>query len=369
MANPEWTQWLPRQRWYAGRDRVVSAVQPHVVVALRDGLNLTLLDVAYTDGSVDRYQVVVPPESEPEAARQLLELMETAAALPASAPARIIGSEQSNTSVVFGEQVILKLFRRVGGGVNPDIELNQVLSAAGDAHVARLLGSFEITVEGQPCALAMASEYNADAVDGWTVATAGDLDREQAYRLGEAVASVHADLAAAFGTSHATMPVDRMRQRLAAAVTHIPQLAAYATAIENRYAALAGEPITVQRVHGDLHLGQVLRTPHRWMLIDFEGEPGAPAAQRRTPDSPLRDIAGMLRSFSYAGIDEVLVGGAFCDGYRYRSGTDPREYAAVLTGYQLDKAVYEATYEARHRPDWLHIPMKAVARLVGDYGS
>ena len=361
-------QWLPSQRWYAGRDRVLAEVRPRVLVPLRDGVNLTLLDVTYTDGSTERYQVVVPPGAESEAARHVLALMDPGVVLPADAPARVIATEQSNTSVVLGEQAIVKLFRRVAVGVNPDIELNRVLGAASNPHVARLLGWFDITEDGNPCPLAMASQYFTGSVDGWTMATDGDLDAADCSRLGEAVASVHADLATALGTSTATVPVDRMRQRLASAVTSVPPLARYAPAIAERYAALEGEPIGVQRVHGDLHLGQVLRTPQAWLLIDFEGEPGAVPAQRRQPDSPLRDVAGMLRSFGYAQLAQAT-SDAFCGGYGLRSGTDPREHAPVLAAYQLEKAVYEAAYEARHRPDWLHIPVEGIARLVGERGS
>jgi len=371
-VNPEWVQWLPRQRWYAGRDRVLSAVAPHVVLLLGGGLTLTLLNITYTDGSTERYQVVVPLDCEPAAARQLLGLMEPGVVAPVDAAARVIGSDQSNTSVVFGEQVIVKLFRRVAVGVNPDIELNRILGAVGNPHVARLLGSVEITDGGQPCPLGMASEYAADSVDGWTMAIAGDLDAGESYRLGEAVASIHADLATALGTSTAAMPVDRMRRRLASAAISVPPLAEYIPAIEDRYAALAGRPVDVQRVHGDLHLGQVLRTPHMWLLIDFEGEPGALPAQRREPDSPLRDVAAMLRSFGNSTADPSVVertSTAFCDGYAHRSGTHPREHAAVLACYELDKAVHETAYAAQYRPGWLHVPMDAIARLAGERGS
>jgi len=345
----------------------LSAVGPRTVLPLRGGLELTLLDITYTDGSAECYQVAVPPDAESEAARQLLELMESGVVLPGDAAVRVIASEQSNTSVVVDERVIVKLFRRVAVGVHPDIELNRILGAAGNPHVARLLGSLEITDAGQPCALGMASEYAADAVDGWTMAIAGHLDTEESYRLGEAVASVHADLAAALGVAPTTMPVDRMRQRLASALIGVPQLDEYAQAIEDRFATLVDESICVQRVHGDLHLGQVLRTPDTWLLIDFEGEPGAPPAQRREPDSPLRDVAGMLRSFAYATADPAVVAcnsAAFCEGYGHRSGTDPREHSEVVAGYELDKAVYETAYEARYRPDWLHIPMGFISGEV-----
>ena len=197
--KPDWLHWLPRQRWYAGRDWVLSAVQPRTVLPLRDGLDLTLLDITYTNGSAECYQVVLPPDAEPEAARQLFGMMETGVALPVSAAGRVLDTEQTNTSVVFGEQVILKLFRRVAVGVNPDIELNRILGAAGNPHVARLLGSLEITEAGQPCALGMASEYAADAVDGCEPALSWRKSwaslRPSPSKTSKSFASLHVSLA------------------------------------------------------------------------------------------------------------------------------------------------------------------------------
>ncbi|HEY7045488.1 MAG TPA: aminoglycoside phosphotransferase, partial [Nocardioidaceae bacterium] len=158
-------------------------------------------------------------------------------------------------------------------------------------------------------------------------------------------------------------------------------LAAGLRATYDAFAEAASE-VSLQRIHGDLHLGQALRTSHRWVLIDFEGEPMADLDDRRRPDSTLRDIAGMLRSFEYAGHHRVVEAGyqpqlsyrasewtqrnrdAFLAGYAEAADHDPREHEVPLRAFEADKAVYEAVYEARNRPAWLPIPLATLSRLA-----
>lgn len=313
---------------------------------------------------------------------------------------RVLGAEQSNTSVILGEVLLLKLFRQVSAGINPDIELHKALAETGCSNVAPLRGWIETTFDGELSMLGMAQDFVVDSAEGWTTALASvrdllasdlaaeDVDSDfasEAFELGVAVAHVHADLAEKLGTSKrpATASVDEILGRVEEAASIVPELAAHLPAARELIArAEATGTTTVQRIHGDLHLGQVLRTSSTWLLIDFEGEPAKPLEERRRPDSPLRDVAGMLRSFDYAA-HHLLLGAdsseatyarasnwaqrnttAFCDGYASVSAADPRADAALLGAYELDKAVYEAVYEARNRPTWLDIPMRAIRRLA-----
>ncbi len=321
----------------------------------------------------------------------------------------VMTAEQSNTSIAYGEDSILKLFRRLTPGANPDIEIHEALTRAGDQHIARLQGWISgvwSDPDGNEARgeLAMLQVYLVTATDGWALALASvrDLLMEQdlhpdevggdfageADRLGQATASVHAHLAEIFGTETLTSEqqdalAESMCERLSKAREIVPQLDDYAAGLERQYDQVRGlaSQVPVQRIHGDLHLGQTLRTVKGWKLIDFEGEPAKSLPERMATDSTLRDVAGMLRSFGYAagatlkqfGQSEQLVyrvnewvsrnRSAFLRGY-FGDQVVGDAQRSLLHAYEADKAVYEVVYEARNRPGWVSIPLHAVQRLA-----
>jgi maltokinase len=321
----------------------------------------------------------------------------------------ILTGEQSNSSVMFGEGSLMKLFRRVTAGENPEIEIVRALTEAGNPHVPALYGWVEARLDGgEPLELGILQQFLRTASDGWELALvslrnlfaeasvhareAGGDFASEAERLGFAVAEMHAGLAEVFPTetwrpTELARLADDMSGRLEDALETVPEIAPEAPGLHALFDAVRhlDHEVTAQRVHGDLHLGQTLRTVKNWKIIDFEGEPAKPLEQRRRPDSRWRDVAGMLRSFDYAAElsrmdhqestgdadanDEALAREwtdrnltAFISGYREGSGAETDE--VLLTAYAADKAVYEAVYEARNRPAWLPIPLGALSRLA-----
>lgn len=288
------------------------------------------------------------------------------------------------------------MFRALHHGDNPDVTVQSALNAAGSALVPPVIGNVtgEWDDRGEPSGrafghLAFAQEFLPDVQDAWRVAleaVAADSDfTGPARALGRATAEVHATLADVMPTEDTTPEVVErmiatMRRRLRIASAEVPVVAQDAEAIDAVFRAAESAPWPrLQRIHGDYHLGQVLSVPDRgWVLLDFEGEPLRPMHERRLPDVALRDVAGMLRSFDYAaGAHEQAAPGAsradwaaasrtaFLEGYTERAGDAVTAHRAVLDAFELDKAIYEAIYEARNRPEWLSIPVAAVQRLAG----
>jgi maltokinase len=327
----------------------------------------------------------------------------------------LFSGEQSNSSLAFGDDSLMKLFRKVTPGRNPDIEIHRALTERGSDHVAALYGWLELGGGdgAEPVQLAMLQQFLRTASDGWQIALASvrDLFAEadlradevggdfagEAERLGLATAQVHDVLAAEFptrswGADDLAALSAAMLSRLDAAMAVVPALEEHADLLRETFRAVAevGEEATAQRVHGDFHLGQTLRTVKGWKLVDFEGEPARPLADRVEPDLVWRDVAGMLRSFDYAAhavapdfaadedTDRQIAfraaewaarnQAAFVRGYTENSGRTTGGGLTplqdlVLRAYVADKAVYEAVYEARNRPTWLPIPLAAIARL------
>lgn len=266
-------------------------------------------------------------------------------------PATPMGAEQSNTNLIVGNTIV-KVFRRLEDGLNPDVEL---LSRIDNPSVAKVTGY--VTRDGRT--LAMQQERVA-GTDGFELATSGAaLDTEA---LGAAIASVHASLAGAFPTETTRELGAELNARLDRYLERAEVLRDFEAGIRKLYNDLP-HPLTIQRVHGDLHLGQTLYG-ERWTLIDFEGEPARPLAERRRPDHPMRDLAGMVRSFGYARavgeLDETWEAEHVAKLKRGYGDVDE----TLLAAYIADKAAYEVVYEANNRPDWVGIPLDALRFIL-----
>jgi predicted trehalose synthase len=456
-------EFIPEQRWFGHKGNALVGIELVDEVILSDGPPALVIAVVAVnfEGEVVYYQLPLlidgdgagrDATQEPDRLRLIGELMahgesvkgnsgvfhfggpglDPMAPPPGTGSVRVVGAEQSNTSVVLDEQVILKFFRRLDVGPNPDLELNRLLTHEGFEHVPAQVG--EITYEGTIDAeevqidLAIAQHFLADGTDAWenvlgrlqtfygevdpadasedrrflTEERSGDL-LESIASLGEAIASMH--IALARDESAPDLAPDAMTQedvaelkeRIEGALSGADTVADLSAAIERRLEALAGieDAGAKTRVHGDLHLGQVMTTPRGWMILDFEGEPLRSLEERRTKQSPLKDVAGMLRSFNYAAVAalfeidepgsdrwgelepwatcwENLARERFLTAYLTRAHEgrflpqDRDALIGLLSAFEIEKALYELVYEQGHRPKWVRIPEHGIRKALED---
>jgi trehalose synthase-fused probable maltokinase len=440
--------WVERQRWYASKSRHVTAIEISESVVLSEDpmLLLALVQARFATGQHELYQLalgfrrvgdgteqdsiavtegwsVYDALGEPAQAHELLRRIDAGEeldtgegclrfravdgtlAVPVDAVVRPIGVEQSNTSLVFGSELVLKIFRKLEPGINPDLEVLRFLTAREFPNIAALRGWFEYDGRAFAATLGLAQTFLPDATDGWELA----LDRIESDpegllgllgSLGTVTAEMHSTLASdandpAFAPeepsneslSLLTATIDEDIERIFLRLPDDERLAPIAGRgqdVRERLAARSqlGPGGRVIRIHGDFHLGQTLHTPRGWVIIDFEGEPARQLPERRLKRSPLRDVASMLRSFAYAtSALEILRGGSAPPDFEeraratflehYFAAVDPAllpggeaAVANLLSIFELEKAIYELQYELDNRPDWVTIPVAGIVRML-----
>jgi maltokinase len=442
-------EWVLAQRWFASKAREVAQLNVLEAVTLRDEspmLVLTLVEARFHTGTHELYQVplglrpaddgwgerviatvegwtVYDALADGAHGRELLHRIRGSAEFAArdgilrfrwaeSAAAgyggtvdvRPVGVEQSNSSVVFGEELILKVFRRLEPGVNPELELLRFLSERDFPHIAPLAGWYEYAGRLVDATLGTLQEYLTGARDGWALCL-DDLDSfvPRARDLGRVTGRLHTCLGSDAGdpdfapeepstenlsllTATVDEEIERMFVDLDPDDPALGPLGGRGQDVRERLQALShiGTGGRLIRTHGDFHLGQTMLTDRGWVILDFEGEPARPLPERRRKRSPLRDVAGMLRSFAYAASASELQRGAaapagweertresFLEGYfetvdsrLLPPGQDA--VARLLSVFELEKAVYELRYELNNRPDWVGIPVAGIVRLLED---
>jgi predicted trehalose synthase len=402
--------WLMEQRWFASKAREVGGanVLRHVTLSADPPLHLEIVELRFSAGTHELYQLLPGAPGAVEALGDLFGREAVAdgvsfhGGLAPSGHIRAMGAEQSNTSIVFGEEQVLKVFRRIEPGINPELEMLRFLSMREFENIATLTGWYEYSGELMQATLGILQEFIGEARDGWELALDDPLGiLRRIPELGAATGRMHTVLASD-STDAAFAPEEPSAEALALLTATIDEQ------IERAFLDLPGdnpalEPILGRgeeirdrlqlmshvgvggrliRHHGDYHLGQTMLRDAGWVILDFEGEPARSLLDRRRKRSPLRDVAGMLRSFAYAASAfELLRGtpapegweekarGAFLDAYFEAVDATllPAGQAAIsklLAIFELEKAVYELRYELNNRPDWVPIPVAGIRRLL-----
>lgn len=444
-------EWLLGRRWFGSKARDVAEIHVLDVVDLADGVAAALVEARFPGGTHDVYQLLLGTRADgmedavigevdgvtvsdafadPAACETLGRLLRENAEIHGEharvefhwlegvepprpgATVRGIGAEQSNTSIVFDDALVLKSFRRVEAGTNPELEMLRFLSARGFAHVAELGGWYQYEGEIMDATFGVVQRYVPGARDGWELALdelGSDPERfvDRLRNLGGVIGEMHSVLASdssdpAFAPEEPsdeslallTATIDEEIERVFLELPEMEDLepiVGHGAEVRDRLQLLShvGARGKLIRTHGDLHLGQTMLAAlgvgggtESWVILDFEGEPARPLLERRRKRSPLRDVAGMLRSFAYAASASELQRGkaapegweerareAFVGGYLETVDSvlmPPGEAATrtLLSIFELEKAVYELRYELNNRPDWVRIPVAGIFRLL-----
>jgi predicted trehalose synthase len=419
---------ITHQRWFGSKTRHVTHATLVDRAVLRESdprLELQLVETRFDTGTHETYQLLADDGldalGDPRQVRELVHMIRGGAKLPAGEgivefaavegfaglgselrEARQITAEQSNTSVVFDEELILKVFRRLEAGINPELELLRFLTEHGFENIAQLGGWYAYTGRPMDATLGILQRFVPNGQDGWELAL--DTLGEDAF-----LASLRR-LGAVTGTMHTLLGSNASDPSFAPEEPSGESLGLLAATIDDEIEAIFVElpetedvePIRgrgqevrerlrlltqlggigrVIRHHGDFHLGQTLWADGDWVILDFEGEPARSLTERRRKRSPLRDVAGMLRSFSYiASAAPILRGVDPPDGWEararteflagYRSKIEPTLVPSgssmdkLLAVFELEKAVYELRYELNNRPDWVRIPVAGILRML-----
>ncbi|MHB8657369.1 MAG: maltokinase N-terminal cap-like domain-containing protein [Solirubrobacteraceae bacterium] len=428
--------WVGKQRWYASKSRSIAGIEVIEALTLREDpkLLLALVQTRFATGTHELYQLLITVDEhgdpvydalvDPLVALELMRRIEVSedigtdegrfsfrhvdgvSGITADASARPAGVEQSNSSFVLDERLMLKVFRKVEPGINPELEVLRFLTSHGFEHIASLQGWYEYEGHALAATLGVSQTFLPDASDGWELA----LDRIQSDSdslvdllgdLGAVTANMHSVLACDAGdpafspeepsqeaisllTATIDEDIERIFLRLPEDDQRLDPIAGRGQDVRERVhkRAQIGIGGLVIRTHGDYHLGQTLHTPRGWVIIDFEGEPARPLPQRRAKRSPLRDVASMLRSFAYvSSAVELLRGGHASENFeqrardrfleRYFAEIDSTllpigdaQVMSLLSIFELEKAIYELRYELDNRPDWVSIPVAGIRRLL-----